>query len=109
MLLETAIIEHCLPATIKVVKISSEGSEVWIEWLFKSGNSYCCYEPGCHLPYYKRSWWQDLRQQLDTQPPLLRIHCKIILEPGSQFMIGGRLHTVEDQLEIDNTWTEPSN
>jgi hypothetical protein len=43
---------------IRIENVTPEGSEVDLVLVFKSCESYCCAEAGCHLAYYDPGWWQ---------------------------------------------------
>jgi hypothetical protein len=60
---------------IEIENIAPEGSESDLILVFRSGESYCCAEPGCRLAYDEPGWWETLRRIMDDHetgdlPPL---------------------------------------
>lgn len=77
---------------------------------FKAGETYCCYEPGCHLVLSDGLVWDRLREILIEmrmlRPPLLTVRqLRGIVEPGSRFEVHRRLglaEEVEDEVRYES-------
>ncbi len=56
---------------------------------FRSGSTYCCYEPGCHLSLFDGKRWYGLRQRLAAAgirpAPRLTLRLTGVVEDGAKF------------------------
>lgn len=60
---------------------------------YLAGESYCCGQVSCDVPFHRRSWWQALRKQLARAgvrpPPGLTFHVAVFTEQGAVFPVWG--------------------
>lgn len=79
-------------ATPRVTVLRFDLDEIDVELRFLSGKTYCCAEPGCHLPARSRAWWQRLRQVLRAaklNPPSLAIRIRGTVKNGTLLEVFG--------------------
>lgn len=70
--------------TVTVLRI--DGYHVELEIRFSAGATYCCAEPGCHLPTHASTWWRHLRRELkdaNIDPPELTVQIHGVVEEGA--------------------------
>jgi hypothetical protein len=75
---------------VRIEEVSPDGCEFDLILVFKSGEAYCCPEPGCHLGYSEADWWQTLRDIMYGHgvgdfPPLTIRRIRGIIESGARF------------------------
>lgn len=91
----------------EVTSISGDGSDIDLNWVFKSGEKYCCTMLGCHTSSEKK-WWKKLRaflQKHGLNPPKLTFNVNVIIEPN----VRTSLPTSPEEDEgysYKTTWTE---
>ncbi len=50
---------------VRASACTADAAEVELVVAFRAGVRYCCFESGCHFPYYEAGWWAQLRECLD--------------------------------------------
>lgn len=75
---------------IAILALSPRGNRIELELRFRTGETYCCAEPGCFLATYERKWWRTARESLleatEREPQLLSITVHGIVEEGASLL-----------------------
>ncbi len=79
---------------VRLENIAPDGSELGLIVTLRSGERYCCSQPGCHFDFNSAETWSGLRGDMDAQGlrglPLPRIHSlRVVVEEGALFDPGG--------------------
>jgi hypothetical protein len=71
------------------VSASLEAGTLEVVLTFRSGATYCCYEPGCHVRLHNGHRWDELRRVLAahgiTAPLSLELRLTCVVEEGAVF------------------------
>src|SRR4051794_8011688 len=73
---------------VRVDGAAEDGSAFDLTLTFRSGERYCCAEPGCHLGLNDPQVWRDLREVLGRHglagiPPMTVRRLRGVVEPGA--------------------------
>jgi hypothetical protein len=76
------------------IKADLEGSVINLEFIFRAGSHYCCYEWGCNTGLFSSKRWERLRQLFSAfgldSPSRFELHANILIEPGALFFDWGK-------------------
>jgi hypothetical protein len=75
-------------AAVYSLRASLMGDLLRVKLTFLSGVTYCCFEPGCHLPLYSGKRWVALRRRLSLRREAavarLRLHLTGVVQRGAR-------------------------
>jgi hypothetical protein len=80
--------DHRQPSNYGVTA-SLEDAVLHVVLTLRAGATYCCYEPGCHLPLHRGKRWDVLREALVAHgidaPSRLTLRLTVVVEEGARF------------------------
>jgi hypothetical protein len=82
--------------SISSLRVSKGSLSFILTLTFKSPQTYCCFEPGCHTWFFSRESWEELRRCLEEEgigdaPPLTLRKLRGKVEAGARAAYGGML------------------
>lgn len=74
---------------VRVDGVSPDGSDFDLTLIFKSGETYCCPELGCHFAYSESEWWEEIRgvmqdHGIGERPRLTIRRIRVVVQSGAR-------------------------
>ena len=97
---------------IEVTALDAEAGLASLVLTFRAAEAYCCAEPGCHFPAFRRRAWHQVRAALApgtaAQIPDLTVRVRGIVEAGARLdcLASFGLPRESPGYELDALWVE---
>src|SRR5262245_54093873 len=81
--------------TIRLLSVNASGNRMEIEMRFRSGETYCCAELGCHVATHDAEWWKSFRscisRMTDRDPPPMTLTIYGVIDAGARLLSSASL------------------